>query len=253
MNILLLMAGGDEMFREAGYLFPKNLVEIDGLPLVERVIGSLDGLRSGGGQLITCLREEEVRTVHTDEVIHLLDAQATVISAPAATAGAACSALLAIEQIDNDAPLLILNGDIVLEIDQLAVLDDFQRRQLDGGIVVFEAIHPRWSFVRCDSNGYVVEAAEKRPISNLATAGFYYFARGRDFVQAAMSMIKKDAHVDGRFYICPAYNEMVLRQARIGVFKIARNAYFSLANPSGVQAYEEYLRHQKRKMEDAHA
>jgi hypothetical protein len=73
----------------------------------------------------------------------------------------------------------------------------------------------------------------------------YYFAEGNYFVQAAMEMIRKDAQVGGAFYICPAYNEMILRQARIGIYKIPRHAYHSLATPQGVQAYEEYLRGKK--------
>jgi len=87
----------------------------------------------------------------------------------------------------------------------------------------------------------VVEAAEKRPISRLATAGFYYFARGRDFVDATSEMIKKDAHVNGQFYICPCYNELILRQRRIGVRVIPRSAYRSLAAPGDVHAYEAHL------------
>ena len=53
---------------------------------------------------------------------------------------------------------------------------------MDGGVIVFDSVHPRWSFVRVDKAGFVIETAEKRPISRLATAGFYYFRRGADFV-----------------------------------------------------------------------
>ena len=44
MTVLVLMAGGSDAFREAGYIYPKNLVEIDSLPLVQRVIDSLSSL-----------------------------------------------------------------------------------------------------------------------------------------------------------------------------------------------------------------
>jgi hypothetical protein len=87
----------------------------------------------------------------------------------------------------------------------------------------------------------VVEAAEKRPISRLATAGFYYFARGRSFVRAVQQMILKDAAVEGGFYVCPAYNELLLENARIGIHPIPRSDYFSLATPQGAQAYGEFL------------
>ncbi len=64
-------------------------------------------------------------------------------------------------------------------------------------MVIFPDVHPRWSFVKCDADGNVIEAAEKRPISNLATEGFYYFGSGAAFVEAAEAMILKDASVNG--------------------------------------------------------
>ena len=241
MNILVLMAGGSDAFKEAGYLYPKNLAEIDGEPLAQHVIASLKGLLDGGGKLLCMVRQDENSQYHTGEVLQLLAPETTVLDVSEPTAGAACTALLAVEYLNNDEPLLIMNGDQIVTADLAALISDFQARKLDGGIVVFEAVHPRWSYVKCDADGLVVETAEKRPISKLATAGLYYFARGKDFVSSAMDMIRKDAHVGGLFYVCPAYNELILKQGKIGVGKIDRHAYFSLANPQGVEAYEKHL------------
>jgi dTDP-glucose pyrophosphorylase len=241
INVLVLMSGVSPAFKEAGYAYPKNLVEIGGRPLLQRVLEGLDPLRELGGRFICVLRHDENVKHHTGSVIRLLDPGAVLVELNGDTAGAACSALLAAEHINDDTPLVIANGDQILETNVAAVVQDFQRRDLAGGIVVFEDIHPRWSFVKCDGAGLVIEAAEKRPISKLATAGFYYFTRGSDFVLAAMEMIKKDAQVNGRFYVCPAYNELVLRQRQIGVHQIPRKAYRSLATPADVQVYAANL------------
>jgi dTDP-glucose pyrophosphorylase len=140
---------------------------------------------------------------------------------------------------------VICNGDQIILADLPSALADFKKRQLDGGVIVFEDVHPRWSFVKCNAEGLVVEAAEKRPISKLATAGFYYFQRGRDFVRAAERMILKDSQVDGLFYVCPAYNELLLENARVGVHVMPRQNYFSLATPQGAQIYTEFLKQKK--------
>ncbi|MCX8130434.1 MAG: glycosyltransferase family 2 protein [Clostridia bacterium] len=241
MNVLVLMAGNDDKFSEKGYPYPKNLIEVNSLPLVQRVLDSLKSLIGGVGKPIFLLRREENRKFHTGMVIKLLLPEAHIIDVGSLTGGAACTALLAIDRINSSEPLLIVNGDQILNIDMAGLIRSFQGRDLDGGIVVFEAYHPRWSYVKCDENGYVVETAEKRPISKLATAGVFYFKKGEDFVKAAMSMIKKDAHIDGKFYVCPCFNEMILERKRIGVEKIKREAYFSLANPKGIEEYEQYL------------
>lgn len=240
MNILLLMAGGSERFEETSYPYPKNLVEIDGVPLVEHVLRQLEPLAAGSR--ITCLvREEEDRRFHTAEVVRLICPSATVVTVADLDSGAACTALLAVEHLVRDDPLLVLNGDQVIQRDLSEVVADFDRRQLAGGTVVFDAVHPRWSYVRLDADGFVVEAAEKRPISTHATAGAYWYRCAGDFVDAVMDMVRKDARVEGRFFICPAFNEMILRHARIGVVPIDRSEYHSLATPQGVREYEEWL------------
>ena len=236
------MSGSSQAFKDAGYAYPKNLVEIGGKPLVQRVLEHMRPLQSLGARLVCVLRHDENRKHHTGAVIHLIEPTAEVVELNADTSGAACSALMAVEHVNNAHPLIIVNGDqLLLDIDLVSVVRDFQQRSLDGGVIVFEDIHPRWSFVKCDEQGLVVETAEKRPISNLATAGFYYFAKGSDFVLAATEMIKKDAQVGGLFYICPAYNELILRQRRIGVHVISRQSYRSLAAPSDVHTYEARL------------
>lgn len=236
------MAGGDDAFRDAGYAYPKNLVEINGLPLIQRVTQQVQPLLKKGARLFVINRREENRQYHTASALKLLAPQVTIIELAQPTAGAACTALLAMEHISNDEPILICNGDIILETPIASMIDEFRRKKLDGGIVVFEAVHPRWSYVRCNAEGYVIETAEKRPISTLATVGLYYFRQGNDFVQAAMEMIRKGDHVENRFYICPSYNQMILKQAKIGVAKVAKDAYFSLATPQGVQSYEAHLK-----------
>lgn len=245
MNILVLMAGDSRRFEEAGYAFPKNLVEIDGLPLAERVLRQLEPLLPRG-RVISVVREEEDRRFHTADVVRLICPSATVVPVPALESGAACTALLAVEHLVRDEPLLIFNGDQIISRDLSAIVADFEDRGLDGGTIVFNAVHPRWSYVRLGEDGLVVEAAEKRPISTHATAGAYWYRRAGDFLDAVMDMIRKDARVDGRFYVCPAFNEMILRQARIGIVEIARDEYHSFATPQGVREYEELLAGDRR-------
>lgn len=94
--------------------------------------------------------------------------------------------------------------------------------EVDGGMLTFEANHPKWSYARTDENGLVIEVAEKKLISHTATVGIYYWSRGRDFVVDAESMIQKDIRVNGEFYVCPVYQEGIERGARYKVFPVER-------------------------------
>lgn len=239
MRTILLAAGGSEAYAEAGYFYPKNLIEVAGKPLVQHVIEHLGDV-GRDHRLVVMVRADEDLRFHTGRVVRLVEPTAGVIGVET-TSGAACTALLAIEQIEEDEPLLLVNGDQVLLEDLSSIVREFAERQLDGGVVVFPGLHPRWSYVRVDDEGIVIEASEKRPISNLATAGAYWFARGRDFVECAMEMIRKDAHVGGSFYVCPTFNEMVLRNRRVGVFHTSRASYLSLHDPQALAAFEQHL------------
>lgn len=238
LKILILMAGTSESFKEAGYYFPKNLVEINGQSVIQMVIENLNSLKTSYNcEFIFLVNKNECRQFHIDSVIKLLEPQAHVIEVPELTSGAACTALLAITHINNDENLLIINGDDIMEYDFSRILSDFQNRKLDAGTVVFNSVHPRWSFVKINKEAFVVEAAEKNPISRLATAGFYYFKSGSDAVEAIMAMIKKDASVQGQFYICPLFNEMILKQKKIGIYEISKKQYFPLKNPQSIEEY----------------
>jgi len=84
------------------------------------------------------------------------------------------------------------NSDHYIEWDSNEFMYSMIADDVDGGILTFEATHPKWSFVKLDENGFVTEVAEKKPISNIATVGLYFWARGSDYVKYAEQMIKKD-------------------------------------------------------------
>jgi dTDP-glucose pyrophosphorylase len=239
MIVVIPMSGGSEAFKDRGYPFCKPLTEIQGKPLVEHVWASLRPLAAE--RHVFVIRKEDARRFHLHEVLRLLDPDCAVVQADGPTAGAACTALLAIEHIRADRELVITNGDQLFACNLDAVVADFRSRDLDAGTMVFDSVHPRWSFVRVGEDGLVTEAAEKRPISRHATAGFYYFKKGGDFVRAATEMIRKDAQVNGAFYVCPTFNELILRHARIGVLQIPQGSYISLATPQNLEEYEQSL------------
>jgi NDP-sugar pyrophosphorylase family protein len=241
MIVLVLAAGSTDAYEQAGSLYPKNLVELAGKPLLQHVAEWLLPLKEAGGQFVYLVPRAENERFFTAAVIRLMDPDAAIIEVPERTAGAACTALLAIEKIRQDAPLLVVNGDIVIDRDPTEFVREFAARSLDGGVVVFDGIHPRWSYVRLDRDRLVVEAAEKRPISRHATAGFHWFARGEDFVNAASTVLLKNAAVEGSFYIAPVFNELVLLQKSIGVAVIPSSEYHSLKDPADARKFEVAL------------
>jgi len=242
MNILILTAGQMTFVSQDGD-YPLCLTEFDGTPLIEKLIQSCHSISDAN--FIVTLRDQDTHRYHLDNVVHLLAPSAKILRITEDTRGAACTALLAATYIDNDDELLIINGNEILDADFFAILEDFRKRKLDAGVVTFHSVHPRYSYVRLNDQGLVIEAAEKKPISRLATVGFYWFARGKDFVRAAKNMIRKDALVNELFYICPALNELVLEQARIGTYGIDSDKYHPLKTERQLIQFETAIDHKK--------
>jgi len=238
LNLLIPLAGSGKHFKDQGFIFPKPLIEVKGKPMIQVVCENLAGLAAT--RLIFVVRKEDVDGFALADVLRLLAPGNEIIISEQPTAGAACSALMAIKFIKNDDPLIIANGDQFLDIDVAGFLADARERKLDGSMITFKSIHPKWSFAKLDDEGYVMETAEKRPISNSATAGLYYFAKGRYFVEAAQAMIRKEARVMDQFFICPAYNELILLGKKIGVYPIESKAMMPLSTPEEVKAFEQH-------------
>ena len=242
MNVLILAAGLNTASPHDDE--PFCLREFNGAPLIQHLATRCLSLKPAS--VIVALMEDEIRKYHLDNVVSLLMPQAHLFKIHARTQGAACTALLCGSRIDGKDELLIVNANEMLDIDYAKVVDTFRERELDGGAVVFDSVHPRYSYLRLGMDGLAVEAAEKRPISRHATAGFYWFRRGLQFFEAAKNMIRKDAHVNGIFYICPAFNELILNQLRIGAYSVDASNYYPLKTDKQLDGFEAAIERTRR-------
>ena len=132
------------------------------------------------------------------------------------------------------------NSDQFVEWNSNEALYGFTADDIDGGIVTFKATHPKWSFARIDDNGFVAEVAEKKPISDNATVGIYYWKKGSDYVKYAGQMISKDIRTNNEFYVCPVFNEAIEDGKKIKVKPI--NQMWGIGTPEDL---EYFLNHYK--------
>jgi len=205
LNVLIPMAGAGSRFAQAGYTFPKPLIQVNGTPMIQVVVDNLQL----DANYIFVVQKEHVEKYNIDSMLKIIVPNCTVIETNGLTEGAACTALLAKEFINNDNPLFFANSDQFVEWNPIEFMYAMQETQADGGIVAFKDTHPKWSFAKVDDNGIVTEVAEKNPISDDATVGYYYWKNGSDFVKYAEQMIQKNIRVNNEFYVCPVFNEAI--------------------------------------------
>ena len=233
LNVLIPMAGAGSRFEQAGYTFPKPLIEVRNKPMIQVVVDNLN-IKAN---YIYIVQKKHREKYNLDTLLNLLTPNCRIVEVDSLTEGAACTALLAKEFIDNDAPLFFANSDQFVEWDSNEFMYKMNETNADGGIVTFEATHPKWSFAKIDDKGLVTEVAEKNPISNIATVGYYYWKHGSDFVKYAEQMIDKNIRVNNEFYVCPVFNEAVGDNKQIRTFNV--DGMWGLGTPEDLKYYLE--------------
>jgi HAD superfamily hydrolase (TIGR01509 family) len=233
LNVLIPMAGAGSRFAKAGYTFPKPLIEVNGKPMIQVVVENLNL----DANYIYVVQKSHRDQYNLDTLLNLITPNCKIVETDGMTEGAACTALLASEYIDNDAPLFFANSDQFVEWESSEFMYKMQETQVDGGIVTFEATHPKWSFAKIDELGFVTEVAEKNPISNIATVGYYYWKHGSDFVKYANQMIDNDIRVNNEFYVCPVFNEAIDGGKKIITFNA--DGMWGLGTPEDLKYFLE--------------
>jgi len=233
LNVLIPMAGAGSRFEQAGYTFPKPLIEVKGKPMIQVVVENLNL----DANYIYVVQKAHREKYNLDTLLNLITPDCKIVEIERLTEGAACTALLAKDFIDSDAPLFFANSDQFVEWDSNEFMYKMQETNADGGIVTFTATHPKWSFAKVDDNGLVTEVAEKNPISDIATVGYYYWKNGSDFIKYAEQMIEKNIRVNNEFYVCPVFNEAVQDCKQIRTFNT--KAMWGLGTPEDLTYYLE--------------
>ena len=231
LNVLIPMAGAGSRFQKAGYTFPKPLIEVKGKPMIQLVVENLNI----DANFIFVVQKSHREQYNLDTLLNLIAPNCKVVEVDSMTEGAACTALLAKEYINSDDPLFFANSDQFVEWDSNEFMYKMNETDSDGGIVSFTATHPKWSFAKVDEKGLVTEVAEKNPISDIATVGYYYWKHGSDFVKYAEQMIKSNTRVNGEFYVCPVFNEAIQDNKQIRTFNIDK--MWGLGTPEDLKYY----------------
>ena len=225
VNIVILAAGKVQQ-GQAGGEYPHCLIEVEGGPLLERIVRNTLSIQNGLYNFV--FLDDEAQKYHLDNIAGLLVSAAECTHVSKQTKGSACTALLATSFLDQNAELLIISANELVNMSFDRILKSFREKNYDAGTLVFHSIHPRYSYVRLNESGLVTETTQRDPITTNATAGVFWYKKTADFVYGAKNLIRKNAHVDEAYFVAPVFNELVLKRKRIGVLKLAESDYIPL-------------------------
>ncbi len=231
LNVLIPMAGAGSRFAKVGYKLPKPLIDVNGQPMIQRVIDNL-GMDAN---YIFIMQKSLYENHNLGTILPLIVPNCKIVITHGLTEGAACTTLLAKEYIDNDKHLLIANCDQLVEWNPCDFMYSMLCDDADGGILTFKDNDPKWSYVRLGDDGYACEVAEKKVISEHATVGIYYWKHGSEYCRLAEQMIEKNIRVNNEFYVCPVYNEAFQEDQRVKIF--SADKMWGIGTPEDLEYY----------------
>ena len=225
------MAGDGTRFANAGYQPPKPLIPVNGKPMFQHVVENI-GL-DFDEKIFIVQKRHKLR----DCVLSIYP-DAHVIELDGPTDGAASTILTAREFYEDGSSIFVANCDQHVEWNKQAFLD--VHNTSDGTIAVFDAPDrdAKWSYAEVDGNR-AKRVAEKDPISDLATVGFYSWKDGRKFISSAADMMAKNDRVNGEFYLCPVFNYSIADGEDIRVYHV--DSMQGLGTPEDYMNWEHEL------------
>jgi hypothetical protein len=194
----------------------KPFIRVGEETLIEATLGRRPWLRSGQ------MRPSDIAFVLRDTA-HGADASVRLaeffpgsrfVFLSDGTGGALQSALAAACFV-GDGPVVVDLADLAFDTDA-GTAREIAAPAGDGFIPWFPSSDPAYSYLRFDGDR-IVETAEKRVISDRASAGVYTFASASHFLRAAAGCLADPEayRVNGALFLCPAYNVLIGQGCRI--------------------------------------
>ena len=235
MNIIIPMAGEGSRFKVGGYEKPKPLIPVNGIPMVECAIKTLDI----EGHFIFVIREfyDKSNTEDLEKTLKELKPDCSIVKIKNKTRGASETCLFAKDLINNDEPLIITNCDQIMDWDSRGFLSFIENPQIDGAVVTYETDDPKNSFIKVGSDNKAIILAEKNPISNLGLTGIHYWRRGIDFVESAEHNINLGLRENNEYYIAPTYNYLISQGKDIRNYHLDFGEFNPIGTPDDLKIY----------------
>ena len=164
LNIVIPMAGKGSRFANAGYKKPKPLIEINGKPMIELVIKNLSP--NIPHRFIFIVQKMHIGEYDLKNLLNKCCPEAKIVEIDYITKGAACTVLEAEEYINNENPLMIANSDQWIDMSIDDYLESWFRSKYEGFIMTMKADDPKWSFVKFDKYGKIIDVVEKEVVSD---------------------------------------------------------------------------------------
>lgn len=214
MHVIIPLAGPDFIHADGSI---KPLIRFQGQPLLKYALESRPwASRAKYHSFVLHDCEESRQFAH--DYLRIWFETCSIVYLSEFSRGAAISALAGLSlQNEFCQPLIIDLADILykssIDIDRAFYSDP----GVGGIALAFASNNPQYSYLAIDGDGLVIAAAEKKVISDQASAGTYIFRDSAIFLKSIAHAFENESSQthNNLFYVCPLFNGVIAQGKQV--------------------------------------
>jgi dTDP-glucose pyrophosphorylase len=209
MANIIPMAGLGSRFDKEGYVLPKPLIPVSGIPMVIKSIRDMPK----SNKWIFIVRQEHIDNYSIDKILKKEIPNAIIIPVEKTTEGQACTCMLAAPYLDENESVFIAacdNGYLFNEKKYNELQSD---KSIDCIVWTFtkrETLKRNpaaWGWCKLAEDGITIKnmsvkiPISEEPYNDHAVVASFFFSKARDFIAATNLMISENYRINNEFYI----------------------------------------------------
>lgn len=238
------MSGMGNRFVQAGYKTPKPLIEMDGMPIIEHVVGMFP---SEEDFIFICnskhLRESPMRAI-----LEKIAPKGKIVEIPPHKKGPVYAVHYIEDLLDDEEEVIVNYCDFSCYWDYADFLAHTRSRNADGCVPAYKGFHPHmlgttnYAFMR-DAEQWMLEIKEKEPFTDnrmqeYASMGTYYFKKGAYVKKYFKELMDRDINLNGEYYVSLIYNLLVENGLKVSIYDVQHMLQWG--TPQDVEEYNGF-------------
>ncbi len=224
IHLIMPMGGEGSRFFKDGFMLPKPLIEIKNRPFFYWATQSIKKYVDLADLTFVVLKKH-VDNNDIDKEILKFFPDAKIVVIPEVLDGAVLTCLEGIKNINDDYPVVFNDCDHIFSCKEFyKYCNNGNFTNLDGALLSFTSNDPKFSFLKTNDEGNVIETVEKVVISDKAICGVYFFKNKKIFENAAKEYLNICNYSE--FYLSGVYNIMAKERKIIKSYKVESHLAF---------------------------
>ncbi|MFC1546272.1 NTP transferase domain-containing protein [bacterium] len=241
MRIIIPMAGHSRRFSKAGYTDPKQFLNIDGVPMIERVCQMFDAK----DDFVFVADKVQLKNEKYRNILENITHNYTIVEIESHENGPVYSVLQAEKEITNPKdPIIISYCDFYMNWDYRQFL--LKSIQYDGAIAVFRGFHPAsfgatfYAYLKSNDKLEMQELREKKSFTDnrtdeFASTGVYYLNSWEIFKKYALELLNNKNKTASEYYASLIYNYLVRDGLKVTLFEVKN--FICWGTPEDIHEY----------------